>query len=284
MPESHTGWPTGPSRSAITDRPSRIPRRSRAGLVAVLHPAPLTPWAVELSRQLGATAERHGSTAIHLQLRIGDEDRVTRQLIGGLVDGVIEVGAWLSAEQRAAAAERVALTVVAEDLWPRRYDLVRQHIAAGLRSAVGDLAARGLTRIGLLGNGNLERRTGYLAGLAEAGIAPEPLIMVEAGETGDAMLRAAFRLLRQRPRPEAIIAGTDRGAIATLWAAHAVGLTVPGDLAVIGAGNIPEGQAVYPALTTIGPAELDFTEIIDRLFAESRIRDCPASPCTRPGS
>ena len=37
---------------------------------------------------------------------------------------------------------------------------------------------------------------------------------------------------------------TDRGAVATVWAAHRLGVDVPGGVSVVGVGNTEEGERV----------------------------------------
>jgi LacI family transcriptional regulator, galactose operon repressor len=78
---------------------------------------------------------------------------------------------------------------------------------------------------------------------------------------------AAVRDLLRRPDPPtALLSATDRAAIDGIWAARDLGVTVPGRLAVIGIGNIPEGLMISPALTTVGEPALDFSREVARLF------------------
>ena len=85
----------------------------------------------------------------------------------------------------------------------------------------------------------------------------------------------ALKLFHLPERPSAVFAGSDVAAISTTWAAHDRGLYVPHDVAVIGAGNIPEGEIVSPPLTTIGPASLDFQAVGDLVFSRLQTPDLP---------
>ncbi len=59
-------------------------------------------------------------------------------------------------------------------------------------------------------------------------------------------------------------------------AARDAGLRVPDDLAVIGMGNIPEGEMIRPRLTTVGQQPLEFDSTAELLF--SRLRgEAPAA-------
>jgi LacI family transcriptional regulator len=54
------------------------------------------------------------------------------------------------------------------------------------------------------------------------------------------------------------------------------GLAVPDDFAVIGVGNTQEAVVSFPALTSVGMAQFDFTEIVEVLFARIDEPDRPA--------
>lgn len=258
-------------------RAGRNLRRGRTELVAIVHAPPMTPWIEELSRQLELAAAPRGYSVVHLLMHTSDEsERTTEVLANGLVDAVIVVGNHLSAKQRSRLAGLgLVVTFVAEELRPRRFDVVHQHVAEGMRLATRYLADSGRQRIAYLGNQDERRLGGYQQGLRQSRVDLDPSICTEVGESRDEMLHAALQLLQKRPCPDALLAGTDRAAIATLWAARSLNLQVPNDVAVIGAGNTPEGHAVRPALTTVGPAELDFTEVVDRLFARIDEPDLP---------
>ena len=263
------------------NRSGRMLRRGRTDLVAIVHSPPTTPWVEELSRQLEVAAEGHSTGVIHLLMH-GENgaDRIAALLAGGLVDGAVLVGVGLSSRHRTLLARSpLAMTFVDESLRPRGFDVVRQHIQAGMRLATRALVEQGRRRIAFLDNGGRSRHDGFQQGLREAGMDIDPSLVRRVGESRDEMLQAALSLLSTRPRlrPDALLSGTDRGAIAALWAARSLDLSVPDDLAVVGAGNTPEGMAVRPMLTTVGPSTLDFQPVLERLFA--RIAD-PELPGT----
>ncbi|HEY4387873.1 MAG TPA: substrate-binding domain-containing protein, partial [Ktedonobacteraceae bacterium] len=68
----------------------------------------------------------------------------------------------------------------------------------------------------------------------------------------------------------AIFAASDTSAISALWAVRHQGLRIPQDIAILGVGNIPEGEITAPPLTTVGPTTLDFTEVANFLFSRLR--------------
>ncbi len=61
----------------------------------------------------------------------------------------------------------------------------------------------------------------------------------------------ARELLTLADRPTAIFAANDLSAIGVMDAAHELGLSIPGDLSLVGFDNVPESALTQPPLTTI---------------------------------
>jgi LacI family repressor for deo operon, udp, cdd, tsx, nupC, and nupG len=99
------------------------------------------------------------------------------------------------------------------------------------------------------------RRVGFDAALAAAGIHPDPTHIVTADFTIEGGHNAALHLLTRRDRPTAIFAASDEMAIGAILAARELGLRVPADLSVIGIDD--HELAGFFGLTTIAqyPAE-----------------------------
>ena len=97
-----------------------------------------------------------------------------------------------------------------------------------------------------------DRVAGYLAGLGPFGIAADSVPIWEAS-CGDQGLgrEGALWLLGQRPRPTALLCMSDVLATGALAAANSLGLSVPGDLSIIGFDDTPAAVWSAPALTTI---------------------------------
>src|SRR5208282_1272908 len=62
---------------------------------------------------------------------------------------------------------------------------------------------------------------------------------------------AAAALLRARPRPTAVFAYNDLQAAGLMLGLRESGVTVPGDMSVIGFDRIDLGKVTYPPLTTV---------------------------------
>jgi LacI family transcriptional regulator len=128
--------------------------------------------------------------------------------------------------------------------------------AAGAELAVQHLYEQGHRRIATV-TGPLhlppaaERLAGYLRACTRLGLAVPPEYVTE----GDFFLAsgqsAGKRLLALADRPTAIFAAGDQMAIGAMHAAADAGLSVPGDLAVVGFDDIDAASLVRPALSTV---------------------------------
>src|SRR5919204_1263969 len=96
-----------------------------------------------------------------------------------------------------------------------------------------------------------DRRRGYHAALASAGILPDPALEVEAVPEIAPGRAAAAHLLDLPEPPTAIFAFHDNIAIGAIQAPRARGLRVPEDLSVIGFDDVEPATIVSPALTTV---------------------------------
>src|SRR6476619_3202462 len=96
-----------------------------------------------------------------------------------------------------------------------------------------------------------DRRRGYRAALASAGILPDPALEVYSIPEVDPGREAAASLLALPDPPTAIAAFNDDTAIGAIQAARARGLRVPEDVSVVGFDDVEHATIVTPALTTV---------------------------------
>lgn len=118
-------------------------------------------------------------------------------------------------------------------------DSVAVDNVAGARQAVEHLLKTGATRVGIIAgpadvSTAADRLEGYHAALRDAGIAPDPQLMVRGDFRADGGHRAAARLLDLPARPDALFAANNLMLIGTLDAMAERGLTAPADLLLAG--------------------------------------------------
>jgi len=107
---------------------------------------------------------------------------------------------------------------------------------AGARAAVEHLLDLGHTRIAHLAGppfeGHTVRQDAYGRIMRSVGLAPQAV--AAADFTQEAAERAAAELLAGPDRPTAVFAHNDQFALGVREAAYAMGLTIPGDLSLVG--------------------------------------------------
>ena len=82
---------------------------------------------------------------------------------------------------------------------------------------------------------------------------------------------AAFdRLMRQTPRPTAVLCGNDVLAAGALRQAREMGLDVPGDVSITGFDDIELCEIVTPALTTVHVPHREMGRRAARLLLDMR--------------
>lgn len=106
----------------------------------------------------------------------------------------------------------------------------------------------------------LGRRAGYEDALREAGLPIRPELIFPSSFSMESGEEAGQRLLAADPRPTAVFAVNDNTAIGLLSAVQRAGVTVPGQLSVVGYNDIPLAARLPVPLTTI---RVPFTEIAD---------------------
>ena len=151
--------------------------------------------------------------------------------------------------------------------------------AAGATQAVTHLLELGHRRIGAITGPTAwmatdERRLGYHAALAAAGVMPDPALEVRSDFQLEGGREAAAQLLDLADRPTAIFAFNDQLAIGAMQAARERGLRLPADLSIVGFDDTVEAAIVTPALTTVRQPLVEMgrmaVTLLTRLLANER--------------
>jgi DNA-binding LacI/PurR family transcriptional regulator len=122
-----------------------------------------------------------------------------------------------------------------------------------------------------------QRQAGWRQALEEAGApAPAP---VQCGWTPRSGYQTGQRLAAD-PEVTAVLCGNDDLALGVMRALHAAGLSIPGDVSVVGFDDTPVAEFLTPPLTTV---RLDFAELGQACFARllSWTESAEAQPRTR---
>lgn len=242
------------------NRTARGLSAGRTGLVGVL--VPLLFPAYFASILAGAAEALHEQDLRLLLSPTGHEHArevtLLDRIAHGLTDGALIILPEESSDELARLLARGYPFVVLDPLMPvdERIPSVSAAHTSGADQALRHLLALGHRRIAHITGprgwvATEDRRRGYHAALAAAGILPNPELEIEATpEIGPG--RAAAEILLDLPeRPTAIFAFNDNIAIGTIQAAHSRGLRVPEDISVVGFDDVEHATIVTPALTTV---------------------------------
>ena len=267
-----------------TNRSARGLSAGRTGLVGVLVPL---VYPVYFSAILSGAAEALYEHELRLVLSPTqhEHDRevsLLDRLMHGMTDGALIVLPEESSDELARLLEQGYRFVVVDPLAPldERIPSVSAAHAAGADQAMQHLLGLGHGRIAAITGprgwvATEDRRRGYLAALAAAGIVPDPALEVESNFEIAGGLEAAGALLDLREPPTAIFAFNDNLAIGVIQAARARGLRVPEDVSVVGFDDVEHATIVSPALTTVRQplAEMGRTAVslLTRLLARQRV-------------
>ncbi|GAA5138268.1 LacI family DNA-binding transcriptional regulator [Pseudonocardia adelaidensis] len=258
------------------DQAGRSLRRQRTDVVALMYPAPSSPWSDRLAEELQVAAADRGLAVVALPVITGASTAaILRILRQRYIDGAVLLHDCPldGAELAALAAQGRSLVVFDDDLEPDGFDVVRQNRLRACRAAIERLITAGHRRIAFLSHADDHgdpladvKLRSYTDGLAAHGIAQDPQLVRAVADSRPDAYAAVRDLLRLPDPPTALLSATDRAAIDGIWAARDLGVTVPDRLAVIGIGNIPEGLMISPPLTSVGAVALDFSDAVARLF------------------
>jgi DNA-binding LacI/PurR family transcriptional regulator len=123
--------------------------------------------------------------------------------------------------------------------------------------ATEHLISHGRKRIAFLGDASsaypefMDRYAGHCSALSAASLAARDELKFPAINTGESGYQAAKALLESGISFDAIFAASDLIAIGAIPALEEAGLTVPGDVAIVGFDDIPLASLAHPPLTTV---------------------------------
>ena len=276
------------------NRSARGLSAGRTGLVGVLVPLIYPAY---FSSILAGAAEALMERDLRVVLSpTGHEhDRevsLLERLMHGVTDGALIVMPEESSPELELLIDGGYRFVVVDPIMPlaERIPSVSAAHASGADQAMRHLLELGHRRIAQITGprgwlATEDRRRGYHAALASAGILPDPALEVESIPEIGPGRKAAEQLLDLPEPPTAIFAFNDNIAIGAIQAARARALRVPEDLSVVGFDDVEPATIVSPALTTVRQplAEMGRTAVslLNRLLERQRFETLHIELATR---
>lgn len=264
----------------VPNQAARTLAGARQCRIALLHDNPSAAWLSELLVGcLSEASEQDAQLVIERAARPGDLTETVRTLMAHRIEGVI-LPSPLSDDQgfvRSLMEAGIRLVLVATAKPPASVDSVSIDDHAAALELTRRLIGLGHRRIGFITGNPLHsqsrlRQAGYEAALAEAGLAPDPALIVGGDFSYRSGLDAAQHLITLASPPSAIFASNDDMAAAVVAAAHRRGIVVPQQLSVCGFDDTAMATTIWPELTTVRQPVGDMARTATAMLIEA-IRD-----------
>jgi LacI family transcriptional regulator len=209
-------------------------------------------------------------------------------LTDGSIDGVILTTATLDATLPGALAARGVPVVLFNRATDEGIDACVSENERGAALAAGEIARLGHRRVGAIfgpedTSTGRDRERGFRAALESARLTLPDSRVRRGSFTFHTGEQALPELLDQRHPPTAVFCANDVIAIGALNAAHRLGLSVPGDVTIIGFDDIPMAAWALFSLTTVRQDLARMADTAVRMLADRIAQpDRPAQRVTVP--
>ena len=262
-------------------------RRSR--LVAAIVPSIAGPVFQEMVQSLIGELAASGYQLMLGQSGYGtqEEDELLDAIIGRRPDGIVLGGVIPSVEGRRRLLASGIPVVETWDMVSSPIDMLVGFSHEVIAATVAHfLIERGYRQLAVVG-GTHERATRRSAAFVEAANThagkngPAKSVVVEAipapaGVRGGRDALAS--ILERQPGTDAVFCSSDMLALGVLTEAQARGLAVPGELAVIGFGDLPFAADIAPSLTTVRVDGKAIGRCAARFIVQRAETDTPTDP------
>jgi LacI family transcriptional regulator len=234
----------------------------RSFIVGFVVPGLLHSFFAEVAKGLTNVFRKKG---YGLVIATSEEDpELERQEIEQLLARRVDALVIASTQSDVASFRRIEEQGVPYVLIDRRIEGLEANFVGVDDQLVGMMATEhliqyGCRRVACIYGGGLSPSTGRLEGYRRAlekhGIAWQPEYVRAVDEAGDASDDAAYatmkELLALGSRPDGVYCFNDPSALNAMKAVLDAGLSIPGDVAIVGSGNIRHADFLRVPLTTI---------------------------------
>lgn len=247
-------------------RPNLSGRRlatGRTDFLALAFSTIALPYFAELAQLVTQQARDRGYRVLFEETEgtLEGERALLASSEAGLVDGVIFQPTVMPASEIARHGVDRPVVLLGEGGAPLTFDRVMIDNPAAAAQATSHLIALGRRRIGFVGHeaGGLSqtsrlRIAGYQQALEDAGIGPDPALLIASTDISAAgAADAVGAAIDAGLRIDGLVCRDDLAAIGALRALAERGIRVPDEVAVTGWDDIRVSASTFPSLTTIAP-------------------------------
>jgi DNA-binding LacI/PurR family transcriptional regulator len=231
----------------------------RSGLYGLIISDITNPYFPEIVKAFEDIAVEHGQDVLICNTDYDPKrmERCVTRMVQRKVDGVAVMTSEMEEGLIQSFSQRQIPIIFMDTFTPvKGVRIVSVDYAAGIRQAMRHLVLLGHRRIGFI-SGPLElasakvREKAFLQSLREHGLKADPRWTKQADHRVEGGHHAMQRILKSGTRPTAVIGSNDLTALGAMGAIHEAGLSIPGDISVIGFDDIQISAYTQPALTTV---------------------------------
>ncbi|WP_394792440.1 LacI family DNA-binding transcriptional regulator [Rhodoferax sp.] len=230
---------------------------ARSRLVAAVVPTISGPVFLQTMQSLTEALAERGYQLILGQSGYADsrEDALLDAIIGRRPDGIVLTGIMHSPQGRKRLLASGIPVVETWDFTPTPLDMLVgfSHVDVG-RAVVAFFHAKGRRRLAVVGGDDersQRRQQAFQAAAKAAGLRDVAVVNVPAPTTLKSGRSALAELLQTTPDLDAVFCSSDLLALGVMTEAQARGLAVPGQLAVVGFGDLEFAADLHPSLTSV---------------------------------
>ena len=255
----------------VANRAARGMRRGKTDMVAVSIGDLEWSWDRALASAAARILPQHGYQPVILLGNLAWRDFMLAGGADGVILGYLDETTKQDPTMAELARRGVPQVVVSQTLQPHGFDVLAPEPEQGFADAMAYLTGRH-ARIGCLRRGeetsertHPSRYSRYVQGLKRAGLRVDQALVRTSLHQRRRAHHMALELLGLDDPPTALLCTDDMEALAATRAATRLGIRIPEDLEIIGAGNSTEGQEADPPLSTVGPEPI-FDEVVHMLI------------------
>lgn len=190
--------------------------------------------------------------------KFGISENDTAESLSGL-DGIICTGTFSRTMLERIESWGKPVVFIDDNPNPLRYDAVFVNYELAIREMLDYLLACGHTRIGMIGCREVDSDGDEVSDLRmkffQEYLQEKGLYCPEYVKQGAYHVQYGYQLFQELYEegnfPTALFVGNDSMVAGSYKAAHELGLSIPGDISIVGFNDIPAAKYLIPALTTV---------------------------------
>lgn len=241
----------------VANRNAKLLKQKKTRTIGLFFNSWFSPIYSDTVHSIEKTVHKMGYDLVACSLYGEEHSTAYKYLRDGMVDGAVFLTSSFDDKfLHAVASEDLPMVVLNQQIQGLHiYNVLIDHYG-GAYTATKALISSGCREVYYFSGSpgsydNQQRLDGYSAALACFNIEFNSEFIVHAELTEESGYQQMKALLEKGVVPRAIFSSSDEMAIGIIRASREHGITVPGDLKLVGFNDIPESGFTVPALTTV---------------------------------